>query len=394
MNEIILAKYGELALKGQNRSAFESAMLKTIRKRVEYCGDFKVYKAQSTVYIEPLNESADIDKAAELLARVFGLAALNRAAIAKKELGDIERTAASYLKDKLESAKTFRVSAKRADKSFALNSMELAGEVGAYLLESYPHLKVSMDKPDVNVVVEVRDYAAYVHAGKLEAAGGMPSGTSGRAAVMLSGGIDSPVAAYMMAKRGLDLVGVHFVSPPYTSDRALQKVVDLSAVLSGWLGNLALLVVPFTEIQMAIAQHCPDALFTVLMRRSMVRITERICKIEHCDAMVTGESLAQVASQTLQAIQCTDAASTIPILRPLIGMDKTEIVDISRKIGTYDLSILPYEDCCTVFTPRHPKTKPRLEDVEKAEQNFDIFSLEEKAAASFTVKMQHFFDEL
>ena len=392
MKEIMLAKYGELALKGLNRSTFEAALLKTIRRRVSYSGNFKVYKAQSTVYIEPLDDAADISDACSKLKKVFGLSALNRALITEKDFDAICRDTVEYLGRELGSAKTFKVSAKRSDKKFPMDSMELSRELGGYILSKYPHLSVSMERPELNVVVEIRDFAAYIHSGKIEAAGGMPTGTSGRAAVMLSGGIDSPVATYMMAKRGLDLCAVHFMSPPYTGERALDKVVRLAGILSGYCGNLALLCVPFTDTQLAIKNGCPEELFTILMRRSMVRITNLICEKEHCDAMITGESLAQVASQTLLAIGCTDEAGAVPILRPLIGMDKTEIIEIARRIGTFETSIEPFEDCCTVFTPKHPKTKPKLEDIKKAESAVDLQSLERTAAQNYSVRMLHFFD--
>jgi len=393
MNEVLLAKYGELALKGLNRGSFESALLKTIRRRVSAAGQFKIHKAQSTVFIEPLEERCDIDKACGLLKNIFGIAAINRALVTDKDVDTIFGDAAKYLADKLSAAGTFKVSAKRADKSFPLNSMELARELGGYLIEQFPDLKVSMNTPDVNVVVEVRDFAAYIHTGNIEAAGGMPAGTSGRAAVMLSGGIDSPVAAYMMAKRGMDLCGVHFMSPPYTSERALDKVVRLAQKISNYCGAFALLCVPFTDIQLAIRDMAPEEFFTVLMRRSMVRITNIICAVEHCGAIVTGESLAQVASQTLDAIRCTDDVSEFPILRPLIGMDKIEIIAAARKIDTFDISIEPHQDCCTVFTPRHPKTKPKITDIETAEEGINgLAQLEQNAAKAFTVKMLHFSD--
>jgi len=393
MKEIILCKYGEVALKGLNKPAFEAAMLKTVRKRVADLGDIKVYKAQSTIYVEPLSEDVDMDEVLERLRHVFGFSALNRARVCEKDFDTICETAVEYLGRELRRAKTFKVTAKRSDKSFPMNSMEIGRNVGGYILSKYPHLEVAMKDPELTVTVEVRDFAAYVHSGKIPAAGGMPTGTSGRAAIMISGGIDSPVAAYMMARRGLDLCGIHFMSPPYTSDRALDKVVELSKVVAGYTGNFALLCVPFTDIQLAIGQNCPEELFTVLMRRSMMRISNILAKREHCGAIITGESLAQVASQTLPAIACTDAAAEMPVLRPLIGMDKNEIVDISRAIGAFDISILPYEDCCTVFTPKHPKTKPRIADIEKAEEAVDFATLEQIAADNVRVKMLHFFDK-
>lgn len=393
MKEILLAKYGELALKGLNKSSFEAQLLKTVKRRVATAGNYKVYKAQSTVYIEPLDDGCDLQAACAQLQRVFGIAAINRARLTEKDFDAICRDAADYLSDTLSAAKTFKVSAKRADKSFPMDSMELSRQLGGYLLSRFPNLSARMDDPEVTVVVEVRDYAAFIHSGKIPAAGGMPTGTSGRAAVMLSGGIDSPVAAWMMAKRGLDLIGVHFMSPPYTGERALDKVERLAHKISLYTGNFVLLRVPFTETQLAIRDGAPQEYFTVLMRRSMMRITERLCRTEHCHAIITGESLAQVASQTLPAIQCTDQATDLPVLRPLIGMDKTEIIRLARDIGTYDVSIEPYEDCCTVFTPKHPKTKPKLEDVLNAETALpELEQLEEQAAAGYTVKMSHFFD--
>lgn len=390
--EIILGKYGELALKGANRSSFESALLKTVRKRVETAGNFRVYKAQSTVYVEPLDENANVDKAFELMGRVFGLSALNRALETKKEIGAIQSAAAHYLEKDLLAAKTFKVSARRSDKSFEFNSPEISRRVGGYILSKYPHLHVSMDSPDLEVVCEVRDYGAYVHSGKLPAAGGMPTGTSGRAVALLSGGIDSPVSTFLAARRGLDICALHFMSPPYTSERALDKVVRLAGKLSQWTGNLALICIPFTETQVALRERCPEPFFTVLMRRSMMRIANMICEAEHCGAIITGESLAQVASQTLPAIACTDAAANYPVLRPLIGLDKNEIIEAARAIDTFDISIEPYEDCCTVFTPRHPKTRPRLDDIVAAEQKADLAPLEQSAFEGRQVIMKHFFD--
>lgn len=393
MSEVLLAKYGELALKGLNRSSFEAQLLKTIKRRVERTGNYRIYKAQSTVYVEPLDTGCDIGAACVQLQRVFGIAAVNRALVSQKDFDAICRDTAAYLGETLQHAASFKVSAKRSDKSFAMDSMELSRQLGGYLLSCFPHLQVRMDDPQVTVVVEVRDYGVYIHSGKLPAAGGMPTGTSGRAAVMLSGGIDSPVAAWMMAKRGLDLCGVHFLSPPYTGERALDKVERLAHKISLYTGNFALLKVPFTDIQLAIRDRAPQEYYTVLMRRSMMRITELLCRQEHCDAIVTGESLAQVASQTLAAIQCTDQATALPVLRPLIGMDKVEIIRTARVIDTYDISIEPYEDCCTIFTPKHPKTKPKLADVLAAESAMvGLTELERQAAQSYTVKVAHFFD--
>lgn len=380
MTELILAYQGEMALKGLNRATFESVLLKTMRRRLASVGKFKIYKAQSTMYAEP-QEPVDMDDALERVQKIFGIATVSRAAICDKDFDKICDIAKTYLKDVLTDAKTFKVSAKRSDKRFPLNSMEIGRELGAVLLEAYPHLQVDVHHPDVNVTVEIRDFAAYVHGGKLPGAGGLPVSTSGRAALMLSGGIDSPVAAYMMAKRGLSLVGVHFASPPYTSERAKQKVLTLAQQLTPYTGNLNVYVVPYTTPQEYIRDNAPDVLFTVLMRRSMLRITHAICEKENLSAVVTGESLAQVASQTLMALACTDAAQSLPVLRPCIGMDKTEITELARKIGTFETSILPYEDCCTIFTPPHPKTRPTMEEIEAAEAAMpELAALEQQAA--------------
>lgn len=387
MKEIILAYQGEMALKGLNRATFESVLLKTMRRRLKNVGSWKVYKAQSTMYAEP-EADADVDAGFERMKKIFGIAAVSRAAVCEKDFDVIAVTAAEYLKEELSAAKTFRVSAKRSDKTFPMNSMEIGRELGASLLRAYPHLKVDVHHPEVNVTVEIRDYAAYVHGGKQPGAGGLPVSTSGKAALLLSGGIDSPVAGYMMAKRGLSLMAVHFASPPYTSERARRKVLELAQLLVPYTGGMDVYVVPYTKPQEYIRDHAPEELFTVLMRRSMMRIANLLCKNAEADALVTGESLAQVASQTLKALVCTDAAQDLPVLRPCIGMDKTEITELSRKIGTYDTSILPYEDCCTIFTPPHPKTKPHLDEIEQAEKAMQpqLSELEAAAAAATPVE--------
>ncbi len=387
MREIILAYQGEMALKGLNKSSFESVLLKIIRRRLKSIGTFKVYKAQSTMYIQPEDEQAiaNMDEAFERVEKVFGIATVSRAAICEKNFEDITKTAKAYLQKQLQEARTFKVSAKRSDKTFKMNSMEIGRELGGELLEAYPHLKVDVKKPQLNVTVEIRDFAAYVHAGKVPGAGGMPVSTSGKAALMLSGGIDSPVAGYMMAKRGLSLTAVHFASPPYTSERAKRKVLDLARKIAPYTGNLKVYVVNYTEPQVYIRDNAPKELFTVLMRRSMMRITEIICKEVDAKAIITGESLAQVASQTLMALACTDEAQKLPVLRPCIGMDKVEITDIARKIDTFETSIQPYEDCCTLFTPPHPKTKPTLAEIHEAEQNMpQLIELEQLAAKDVT----------
>lgn len=387
MKELIMAYQGEMALKGLNRATFESALLKTMRRRLKPVGKFNVYKAQSTMYAEPL-EPLDMEEAFSRISKIFGIATISRAAICEKDFTQIAETAKTYLAAELSAAKTFKVSARRADKTFAMDSMEIACELGGILLEAFPHLKVDVHHPELNVTVEIRDFGAYVHGGKKQGAGGLPVSTSGKAALMLSGGIDSPVAAYMMAKRGLTLIGIHFASPPYTSERARSKVISLAQLLTPYTGNMNVYVVPYTKPQEFIRDNAPEELFTVLMRRSMMRITRMLCDKENAEAIITGESLAQVASQTLRAIACTDAAQDLPVFRPCIGMDKTEIIDIARKIGTFDTSILPYEDCCTIFTPAHPRTKPHLDEIESAERLMmpELSELEAAAAADTPVE--------
>ena len=393
MLEIILGKYGELALKGLNRHRFEQPLLKTIRKRVAACGEFKVYCQQSAVYVQPLNEEADVDEAFEQVKRVFGLSALGRAAVCEKDFDAICKTAAEYLESDLRAAKTFKVASKRADKRFPMTSMELSRQLGGYLRSCYPHLKVTMDDPDVTVVCEVRDEVACVHAKQLPGAGGIPGGTGGKVACMLSGGIDSPVAAWMMARRGCDLVGVHFMSPPYTGEGALYKVERLAYKVAKWSGRFPIYEVSFTDCQVQIRDNAPAEYFTVLMRRSMMRISEMIARKELCGAIVTGESLGQVASQTLAAIGCTDAVLNMPVFRPLIGMDKIEITARARAIDTFDISIEPFEDCCTIFTPKHPKTQPTLEEIEAAEAAVpDLARLEQEAFQNRIFKMKRFDD--
>lgn len=384
--EVIMIKNGEIALKGLNRRTFEDALARNIKWRLKSLGQFSVTRAQSTMYIEPMEEGIDFEEAVDRLGKIFGIAAFTRALVTEKDLDVIKKDAVSYMEDVLPYAKTFKVAAKRSDKQFPLNSPALQQELGAALLSAYPHLKVDVHHPEVTVMVEIRDFGAYIHANQLPGAGGMPVGTSGKALVMISGGIDSPVAAYMMAKRGLELHAIHFVSPPYTSDRALQKVETLCEKVSVYAGRIHFHCVPFTEIQEAIRDHCPEELFTIIMRRLMMKISMKIAEQNDLKALITGESLAQVASQTIGAIACTDDVCTMPVFRPLIGMDKNEIVEIARKIDTFETSILPYEDCCTVFTPKHPKTRPEIQKVRDAEAAFDFDSLIEKAVAETQVK--------
>ncbi len=387
MQEIILVKYGEMALKGLNKSTFENVLVKNIKRRIKSLGRFEITRAQSTIYIKPLEDCADVNEAVERLKKVFGIAALCKAAVCEKTFDSIKDTALDYLSDCLSYAKTFKVTAKRADKSFPMKSPEICRELGGILLSKFSHLKVDVNNPEITVTVEIRDTNAYIHAENIKGAGGLPVGTSGKAMLLLSGGIDSPVAGYMLAKRGVHISAVHYVSPPYTSERARLKVEQLCEKLTGYCGSIAFFCVPFTEIQEEIRNNCPEEFFTIIMRRLMMEIAQRICEKEECLALVTGESVGQVASQTMNAIACTDAVCKIPVFRPLIGMDKTEIVEIARKIDTFDISIQPFEDCCTVFTPRHPKVRPLLSDVENAQNNFDFSALIDKAVSETEMKI-------
>lgn len=375
MDEIILIKLGEIVLKGLNRKVFEAALIKNIRRRLNSLGGFDIKTAQSTIYVIPRDENADLDAAVEKIGQVFGIVAFSRARMTQKNMDEILKAAPEYLGDSLRQARTFKVESKRSDKAFALKSPEISAAMGEYLLEQFPHLSVDVHNPDITVRVEIRDFGAYIHGQPLPGAGGIPVGTGGRAAILISGGIDSPVAAWMMAKRGVELTAVHFASPPYTSERAEQKVVDLLTKVSDYSGRMKMFTVGFAKVQEQIMEKCPEELFTVIMRRFMMRVTEIIANQEKCSAMITGESLGQVASQTIQAIACTDAAAQMPVFRPLIGMDKSEIVAIAQQIDTYNTSIEPYEDCCTVFTPKHPRTKPNLQDILEAEQALDADAL-------------------
>lgn len=379
MKEIILIKDGELSLKGLNRQNFEDRMIRNIKRRLKPLGEFHVKKAQSTIYIIPESEDFDFEEALKRMGTVFGIAGFSRACVCEKSAEDIFNKAPVYLKDTLSSVKTFKVEAKRADKAFPLTSPEISRELGGILLKNFHHLKVDVHNPDVIITAEIRDFGAYIRAGQIKGAGGLPVGTSGRAAVLISGGIDSPVAAYLMAKRGLILNAIHFASPPYTSPRAEQKVRDLLSKVAVYSGTIRLAVVPFTEIQEEIGKKCPEDYFTLIMRRMMMRISCIIAQNDECLGLITGESLGQVASQTLPALAATDGVCTMPVMRPLIGMDKEEIITVSKKIDAFETSILPYEDCCTVFTPKHPHTRPKKGQCEVAEKNLDIEGLIKKA---------------
>ncbi len=380
MKEVLLIKNGELALKGLNRGTFEDILVKNMKRRLlASVGKFQFTKSQSTIVAQAVDEDADFEEAVEVLKKVFGIAAFSRAAVCEKDFESIKKTALDYLGDDLRSVKTFKVNAKRSDKRFPMTSPEICREVGAHLLRNIHTLSVDVHNPDITVTVEVRDNNVFIHGNQIKGAGGMPVGSAGRVALLVSGGIDSPVAGWMMAKRGLQLDAIHFAAPPYTSKRAEMKVHDLVSIVAKYSGRVNFAVVNFTEIQETIKEKCPEELFTIIMRRLMMKIAVRLAEKDNCGALVTGESLGQVASQTLGAIACTDAAVNLPVFRPLIGMDKDEIITISRKIGAFETSILPYEDCCTVFTPKHPRTRPTIELIEKAESAVDFSEMIDRA---------------
>lgn len=388
IKEILLCKYGEIVLKGANKKYFEDMLCREMKKRAKAYGDFEIYRAQSTIYIEPKDELADVDGMFEAAGKVFGIAAISRAAVCEKNMEDISRVAAEYIPAFLKGKSTFKVEAKRSDKAFPLDSMEISREVGGVILSAYPKIKVDVRNPDVVVKVEIREYGAYVSAGQFKGAGGMPVGTNGRGMLLLSGGIDSPVAGYMMAKRGVRIDAIHFESFPYTSERAREKVLELAKIVSEYAGEIKVHIVSLTHIQEELVKACEEDYFTLLLRRYMMTIAEKVAAQKGCTALITGESLGQVASQTMQALGVTDAAVNMPVFRPCIGMDKEEIVQISRKMGAFETSIQPYEDCCTVFTPKHPRTKPELAKVLREENKLPFDQLVEEAIGTlYTVNI-------
>lgn len=369
MKEILLIKCGEMILKGLNRKRFEDRLLENMRHRLRKAGNYHVYALQATLYVESLDDDSPIDDALEICKKIFGIVVISKATVCEKSLDSITQTAIDYMKDIVHKYKTFKVETKRADKKFPVGSIQTSIHVGGEVAEFYKdQLKPDMHTPDITIYVEIRDKNAFVYAEKVKGAGGMPVGTNGRALLLLSGGIDSPVAGYMMAKRGVTLDCIHFYSYPYTSEQAKQKVLDLADIVSNYSGRMKVYVVPFTKLQEQIRKHCREEMFTLVMRRCMMKIACNVAKNKKCGALVTGESLGQVASQTMEAIHVTDNATNIPTFRPVIGMDKEEIIVISKKIEAFETSILPYEDCCTVFTPKHPQTKPKLSSVILEEQ--------------------------
>ncbi len=382
MKEIILAKYGEIILKGGNRPKFESILMGNIKNSLKNAAEVNVRLAQATIYVEVLDEDKT-DIVIERLQKIFGIVTITRAVVCEKDIEDIKAKAKEYLAKDLTAGKKFKVEAKRSDKKFPLKSPQICMEVGGYLDDEYPDIIVDVHNPDVTVKVEVRDFAAYVYAdeNKILGQGGMPIGTGSKATLLLSGGIDSPVAGYMISKRGVEIDAVNFFSYPYTSERAKEKVIELASIIAQYTSKINLYIVPFTGIQLQIRDKCPEEHMTLVMRRFMMRIAERIARKNKSLALVTGESVGQVASQTLAALDVTNAVTDMPILQPLIGMDKLEIVNRATEIGTFETSILPYEDCCTVFTPKHPTTNPKRENIEKSESRLDAETLIETALA-------------
>ena len=393
MNEIFLLKLGEIILKGANKRQFENKLRQNIRRRMKAYGNFDVYILQSTVYVEPEDENADVEGAWEACKSIFGVNSICRCRPCEKNLDAIFAAVEEYLGDELDCAKSFKVESKRSDKQFPMGSIAISQEIGGRLAEAHPGVAVDVHHPEYTVYVEVRDHAAYVHGPALPGAGGLPTGVGGRAMCLLSGGIDSPVSAYMMAKRGVEIESVHFFSYPYTSQLAKDKVLELARLVTRYSGKMTVNIVSFTEIQEAIRDNCPEEYFTLIMRRFMMDISQRLAREDGCGALVTGENLGQVASQTMEAMTVTGAVVEMPVFMPLVGMDKEEIVTIARKIGTLETSILPYEDCCTVFTPKHPKTKPTLGQVLHAERKLDREALIARALESVEKVKVAFHDE-
>ena len=392
INEVILCKYGELVLKGANRQTFESALVKELRRRASPIGNFKIYFKQSTIYIEPQNEECDMDSMYDAAKKVFGIVGVNRAAVCEKNMESIVEKAREYLPEKLYGKRTFKVDAKRADKKFPLTSPEISAEIGGVILSEVRGIKVDVKNPEVTVTVEIRDEYAYIRAGQEPGAGGLPLRSAGRGLLLLSGGIDSPVAGCMMAKRGMEIEALHFDSFPYTSERALEKVMTLAQEMCEFCSKIHVHVISLTHIQEEIRDNCDEDYFTLLLRIFMMRLSERCAREYKCGALITGESLGQVASQTLAAIGVTDSVVNIPVFRPCIGLDKNEIVIQARHYGTFDTAILPFEDCCTVFTPRHPKTQPKIEAVMAELSKLDVEALLEEAYATMRTETKLIFE--
>ncbi|MBR6523747.1 MAG: tRNA 4-thiouridine(8) synthase ThiI [Clostridia bacterium] len=375
MNEIILVKIGELILKGNNRSRFEDRLMVNIKHALRQTGSYRIWKSQGTMYVEPRDDASPILPAIEKVKKVFGITQISHAYVAPKDINEIYKVIVEKLADSLNNGKTFKVEAKRADKRFPMTSPEICREAGGVILKNFSHLKVDVKNPEITVIVDVRDEFAYIYCDKTQGAGGIPTGMGGKGLLLLSGGIDSPVAGWLMAKRGVELEAINFFSYPYTSDRAKEKVIALSEILQDYTGKMPLHIAPFTEIQMEIKEKCPEEQLTIIMRRFMNRISQKVAEKVGAKVLITGESLGQVASQTMQSMVVTSEVATMPILRPLVGLDKVEIINYARRIGSYDTSILPYEDCCTLFVPKRPDVNPRLDRILESEAHLDIDGL-------------------
>ena len=371
MERVLLVRMGEIFLKGDNRPQFINALARRVRYAI-WPLHGRLELAQGRMYVKGVQ---DMDLCVDKVTKVFGVHSVSPALEVEKDLAAIERAAIEMTKDL---SGSFKVSARRADKRFPMDSMQLNAHLGGVVLDNNPNLHVDVHKPDHVLSVEIRELA-YLHVAKIAAVGGMPVGTSGKALLLLSGGIDSPVAGFMLAKRGVELSAIHYHSFPFTSEQAKRKVVELAHILSQYTGPIHLYVVPFTKIQQELYDKCPDNQLTILMRRFMMRIANRVALEKGCGALITGESLGQVASQTMEGLQCSSDVCTLPVFRPLIGFDKTEIMDRAQQIGTYDTSILPYEDCCTIFTPKHHTTKPKVERLRESEALLDVEGLTEEA---------------
>ena len=393
IEEVILCKFGEVVLKGANRQNFESALVKELRRRASPYGSFKIYFKQSTVYVEPQDDFCDMDGMYEAAKKVFGIVGVNRAAVCEKNMDSIKALAREYLPEKLAGKRTFKVEGKRSDKRFPLTSIEISREIGGVILSEVRGIKVDVKNPEVTVTVEVRDDHAYIRAGQEPGAGGLPLRSAGRGLLLLSGGIDSPVAGCMMAKRGLEIEALHFESFPYTSERAREKVMQLAEEMCEFCAKIHVHVISLTHIQEQLRDNCQEDYFTILLRIFMMRLAERCAREYKCHALITGESLGQVASQTLAAIEVTDSVVNLPVFRPCIGLDKTEIIKEARHYGTFETAILPYEDCCTVFTPRHPKTQPRIADVMAELAKVDVEALLDEAYATMTTETKLVYPE-
>ncbi len=368
MYQAFLVKYGEIGLKGNNRHIFENALRDRVLEKLKPLGEYKVTREQGRIFVE-CPEGYDYEDTVEALGRVFGVSGFCPVEVVESTEWETVKQAVVDFVEKMYPRKnfTFKVAAKRADKHYPVTSPEMCADLGGYLLEHFPELSVDVHNPQEVITVEIRN-RAYLYSKVLAGPGGMPVGTSGRAMLLLSGGIDSPVAGYMISKRGVELEAAYFHAPPYTSERAKEKVIDLARLVSRYTGPIRLHIINFTEIQLAIYEKCPHEELTIIMRRYMMRIAEHFAKKDNCLGLVTGESIGQVASQTMQSLLTTNAVCELPVYRPLIGFDKVEIVEIAKKIATFETSILPYEDCCTIFVAKHPVTKPVLPAIEKSEE--------------------------